>query len=40
MDDERLKLAKTAAEIVYESADHTKEHMGLTTWNMHRMGAS
>lgn len=23
---------KTAAEIVYESADHTKEHMGLTTW--------
>ena len=23
---------KTAAEIVYESADHTKEHVGLTTW--------
>ncbi|MBQ8821801.1 MAG: virulence RhuM family protein [Lachnospiraceae bacterium] len=23
---------KTAAEIVYEFADHTKEHMGLTTW--------
>lgn len=23
---------KTAAEIVYDSADHTKEHMGLTTW--------
>lgn len=23
---------KTAAEIVYESADHTKDHMGLTTW--------
>lgn len=23
---------KTAAEIVYESADRTKEHMGLTTW--------
>jgi len=23
---------QTAAEIVYESADHTKEHMGLTTW--------
>ena len=22
----------TAAEIVYSSADHTKEHMGLTTW--------
>ena len=22
----------TAAEIVYHSADHTKEHMGLTTW--------
>lgn len=22
----------TAAEIVYESADHTKENMGLTTW--------
>lgn len=23
---------KTAAEIVYDLADHTKEHMGLTTW--------
>ena len=23
---------KTAAEIVYENADRTKEHMGLTTW--------
>lgn len=23
---------KTAAEIVYEKADHTKEHMGLSTW--------
>lgn len=23
---------KTAAEIIYTSADHTKEHMGLTTW--------
>ena len=23
---------QTAAEIVYNSADHTKEHMGLTTW--------
>ena len=23
---------KTAAEIIYQSADHTKEHMGLTTW--------
>ena len=23
---------QTAAEIVYESADHKKEHMGLTTW--------
>ena len=23
---------QTAAEIVYSSADHTKEHMGLTTW--------
>ncbi len=22
----------TAAEIVYENADHTREHMGLTTW--------
>ena len=22
----------TAAEIIYEKADHTKEHMGLTTW--------
>ena len=24
---------QTAAEIVYYSADHTKDHMGLTTWN-------
>ena len=24
---------QTAAEIVYNGADHTKEHMGLTTWN-------
>ena len=24
--------SQTAAEIVYASADHTKEHMGLTTW--------
>lgn len=23
---------KTAAEIVHDSSDHTKEHMGLTTW--------
>jgi len=23
---------KTAAELVYDLADHTKEHMGLTTW--------
>jgi hypothetical protein len=23
---------RTAAEIVYNQADHTKEHMGLTTW--------
>ena len=23
---------QTAAEIVYKNADHTKEHMGLTTW--------
>ena len=23
---------KTAAEIVYDTADHTKPHMGLTTW--------
>ena len=23
---------KTAAEIIYQNADHTKEHMGLTTW--------
>lgn len=23
---------KTAAEIIYTSADHTEEHMGLTTW--------
>ena len=32
MDDERLKQGKTAAEIVYQQADHTKENMGLTTW--------
>ncbi len=25
-------MNRTAAEIVYESADHEKEHMGLTTW--------
>ena len=25
-------VGKTAAEIVYDGADHTKEHMGLTTW--------
>ena len=24
---------QTAAEIIYDSADKTKEHMGLTTWN-------
>lgn len=24
---------QTAAEIVYDKADHKKEHMGLTTWN-------
>ncbi|MDY6309093.1 MAG: RhuM family protein [Oribacterium sp.] len=24
--------SQTAAEIVYSKADHTKEHMGLTTW--------
>ena len=24
---------QTAAEIIYTKADHTKEHMGLTTWN-------
>lgn len=23
---------KTAAEIIYDKADHTREHMGLTTW--------
>ena len=32
MDDERLKQGKTAAEIVYNQADHTKENMGLITW--------
>ena len=32
MDDERLKQAKTAPEIIYTNADHTKEHMGLQTW--------
>lgn len=25
-------VGKTAAEIVYDKADHTKEHMGLNTW--------
>lgn len=25
-------VGKTAAEIVYDDADHTKDHMGLTTW--------
>ena len=25
-------INRTAAELVYESADHTKEHMGLETW--------
>ena len=25
-------IGQTAAEIVYHNADHTKEHMGLTTW--------
>lgn len=25
-------MGKTAAEIVYDAADHTKPHMGLTTW--------
>lgn len=25
-------VGKTAAEIVYDGADHTKDHMGLTTW--------
>ena len=25
-------VGKTAAEIVYDSADHTRENMGLTTW--------
>ena len=23
---------QTAAEIIYTKADHTKDHMGLTTW--------
>lgn len=32
MDDERMKQGKTAAEIVYNQAGHTKENMGLTTW--------
>ena len=26
------KTGQTAAEIIYTKADHTKEHMGLTTW--------
>ena len=25
-------MGQTAAEIIYNKADHTKEHMGLTTW--------
>lgn len=25
-------IGKTAAEIIYSNADHTKNHMGLTTW--------
>ena len=25
-------MGQTAAEIIYQKADHTKEHMGLTTW--------
>ena len=25
-------MGQTAAEIIYKNADHTKEHMGLTTW--------
>lgn len=25
-------IGQTAAEIIYTKADHTKEHMGLTTW--------
>lgn len=25
-------IGQTAAEIIYQKADHTKEHMGLTTW--------
>ena len=25
-------MGQTAAEIIYQNADHTKEHMGLTTW--------
>ena len=25
-------MGQTAAEIIYHNADHTKEHMGLTTW--------
>ena len=30
----------TAAEIIYTKADHTQEHMGLTTWRMPLTGAS
>lgn len=29
---------QTAAEIIYSKADHTKEHMGLTTWKILPMG--
>lgn len=25
-------IGQTAAEIIYTKADHTKEHMGMTTW--------
>ena len=27
----------TAAEIIYQKADHTKENMGLTTWKNYQM---
>ena len=31
-------IGQTAAEIVYHNADHTKEHMGLTTWKNSPIG--
>ena len=32
MSTSRARYRQTAAEIIYTKADHTKEHMGMTTW--------